>query len=272
MNIYIIALLLTLLSPPTLGDIPLDPETYQKWLRVSSLDASALPTAYDARNEGIVTSVKNQGACGSCWAFAVTGALESHLLKQGSTAGNDLSEQQQVSCNTDMYGCYGGSMLALRYWEDTGPLHERDFPYTATESPCIETTSRQLPIRIVDWHTVPRTAESLKRSLFTYGPSYFRFYVREDFFPFWDTAEPGEVYRNHTLPLLGSHAVLLIGWDDDKHALLCKNSWGISGPNGDGTFWIAYRGHAYDLNFGMANFSIVENWVAFLPLIYNPRQ
>ena len=50
--------------------------------------------------------------------------------------------------------------------------------------------------------------------------------------------------------------MLLIGWDDAKGAFLCKNSWGPGGPNGDGTFWIAYAGHAYDLGFGMANFSL----------------
>jgi hypothetical protein len=55
--------------------------------------------------------------------------------------------------------------------------------------------------------------------------------------------------------LLGGHAVLLISWDDDKEAYLCKNSSGeTGGPNGDGTFWIAYAGHTRDLEFGMVNF------------------
>jgi hypothetical protein len=53
--------------------------------------------------------------------------------------------------------------------------------------------------------------------------------------------------------------VLLIGWDDAKGAYLCKNSWGTDGgPNSDGTFWIAYEGHATDLGFGMSNFSLTS--------------
>lgn len=268
--LYVVAVLLILLSPPypRFGDIPLDPEIYQRWLRISSLDIETLPAAYDARDEGIVTEAKDQGACGSCWAFAVVGAVESHLLKQGRTIGNDLSEQQQVSCNEDMWGCLGGGQTAARYWEEKGPVHEGDFPYTATDSACLETVSNQLPVRITDWHTVPKTTADFKASLFAYGPSYFGLAVRADFLTFWKTAKPGEVYQNRTESLLGGHAVLLIGWDDGKGAFLCKNSWGISGPNGDGTFWIAYEGHAYDMDFRMSNFSIAEGWASFFPLIY----
>ena len=97
-----------------LGDIPLDPETYQKHLKVWPRDMATdyLASAYDARDEGIVTSAKNQGSCGSCWAFASVGAMESHLLKAFEFGPTDLSEQQQVSCNTSMSGCCGGSSSA----------------------------------------------------------------------------------------------------------------------------------------------------------------
>ena len=64
---------------------------------------------------------------------------------------------------------------------------------------------------------------------------------------------------NEAKSLEGGHAVLLIGWDDWKQAFLCKNSWGNGGPNGDGTFWIAYSGHANNLGFGMANFSVTSS-------------
>ena len=104
-----------------LGDIPLSPEAYEKHLKKIPRDMAtieaALPNSYDARDLGIVTSPKDQGNCGSCWAFASAGALESHLLRAGMEVQDpDLSEQQQVSCNESMWGCEGGNSYALLYW------------------------------------------------------------------------------------------------------------------------------------------------------------
>ncbi|WLE98125.1 MAG: C1 family peptidase [Candidatus Electrothrix communis] len=244
-----------------LGDIPLPEEIYKKNLKVTAMDmASALDPSYDARDESIVTSPKNQGSCGSCWAFASVGALESHLLKAYGVGPEDLSEQQQISCNTAMWGCSGGSSNAIRFWEDnasegSGPVDETYFPYTTSDTTtCQNAEGEQLNYRVTGWHTVAAT--DFKNSLSTYGPSYWRYDVYGDFYTYWNNGQPGEVYVNSTSDYQGGHAVLLIGWDDSKGAYLCKNSWGNGGPNGDGTFWIAYTGHVNDLGFGMANFSL----------------
>ncbi len=246
-----------------LGDIPLDPLTYQKYLKVrSEADMlETLPTSYDARDEGIVTSIRDQGDCGSCWAFASVGAMESHMLKQyGPGPTDDFSEQQQVSCNRAMSGCAGGTSAAIRYWQNTGPLDEECFPYNVEEpddtTECIEDECAQFGYRVVNWHTVPANPEDFKASLYEEGPSYWRYDVYNDFYNFWNHGAPGEVYINADSTLVGGHAVLLIGWDDAKGAYLCKNSWGEGGPNGDGTFWIAYDGHVNNLGFGMANFNL----------------
>lgn len=240
-----------------LGDIPLNPEIYKKHMKVWAMEmAEFLPSAYDARIEGIVTEAKNQGQCGSCWAFASVGAMESHILKANGSS-QDLSEQQQVSCNISMWGCDGGSSNAIRYWEQEGPNDEWCFPYTANDSTACNENCTQLGYRVIGWHTVG--PNDFKNSLYTYGPSYWRYDVYDDFYDYWSNGNPGEVYVNQTgsTSYVGGHAVLLIGWDDTKGAYLCKNSWGTTGgPNGDGTFWIAYSGHANDLRFGMANFSL----------------
>lgn len=245
-----------------LGDIPLDPATYQQYLKTPSLaTADELPAAYDARDEGIVTSAKNQGGCGSCWAFASAGALESHLLKTFGAGPQDVSEQQQVSCNTAQAGCGGGSSDAPRYWQSKGALYEACFPYSASDdTPCGEAQCEQMRFRVVNWHTVLQSTAGFKTSLKTYGPSYWRYDVYSDFGTYWNTGSPGDVYVNTAGGTYqGGHAVLLVGWDDAKGAFLCKNSWGATaGPNGDGTFWIAYSGHANNLRFGMSNFSVAR--------------
>ena len=247
-----------------LGDVPLDPETYQKHLKVYPMSmtmALALPSAYDARDDAIVTSAKDQGGCGSCWAFASVGAMESHLQKAYTWGLEDLSEQQQVSCNTGQNGCSGGSLTAPRFWETTGPTRESCFGYTTSAGTLCSVGSgcTQLVPRVVDWHTVG--SSSFKTSCYNDGPSYWRYDVYQDFQDWWNSASPGDVYVNQNSDegndRRGGHAVLLIGWDDGKGAYLCKNSWGASdGPNGDGTFWIAYSGHYNGLVFQMSNFSL----------------
>jgi len=246
-----------------LGDIPLPPEVYQRHLKIKTdraIEYVELPAAYDARDEGIITPAKNQGSCGSCWAFACVGAMESHMLKAFNFGPNDLSEQQQVSCNTSMWGCSGGNSSAIRYWEQKGALFESCFPYMATESTiCKEDSCDQTNYRVINWHTVSATTADFKISLFEDGPSYWRFDVYNDFYTYWSSGAPGDVYINASDTYEGGHAVLIIGWDDSKGAFLCKNSWGSTrGPNGDGTFWIAYSGHLQGLNFGMSNFNVIS--------------
>lgn len=248
-----------------LGDIRLPRDVYEKHLRVyAETVREGLPSAYDARNEGIVTPAKNQGYCGSCWAFASVGAMESHLLKKFGFGPEDLSEQEQVSCNGNMWGCCGGTASAIRYWETNGPIYETCFPYGDFSTscpirwtlPCSDSEGcEELVYRVVGWHTVDGT--QFKASLYNNGPSYWRFDVYSDFFTFWNGGSIDQVYVQKGGVYEGGHAVLLIGWDDSKGAYLCKNSWGEnSGPNHDGTFWIAYTGHIEDLGFEMSNFDV----------------
>lgn len=241
-----------------LGDIPLDDATYQLFMKPVVKDrVDMLPSSYDARDDGIVSPAKDQGICGSCWAFASVGAMESHLKKQYNVGLEDLSEEQQSQCNTAMWGCDGGYSTAIQYWEKNGPVTEACYPYTATDGNCSQSCV-EMDYRVTDFYTVTQTVTGFKQSLYDDGPSYWSFIVYSDFPDFWDHGNPGDVYQNDADSYAeGGHAVLIIGWDDAKGAFLCKNSWGeTGGPNNDGTFWIAYSGHSYGLGFGMANFTL----------------
>ena len=265
-----------------LGDNPLDEWTYQRYLKILAI--KALPGSYDARDDGIVTSAKDQGSCGSCWAFASVGAFESHLLKEFAVEPKDLSEQQQVSCNLSMGGCCGGNMTALQWWQTQGAIKETCFPYGESSTicpptyrtvPCGDSSGcRQLLYRVTNYHTINTASpDQVKTSLYNDGPSYFRFDVYSDFSNFWSSGSPGEVYVNGPdTTERGGHAILIIGWDDNKGAYLFKNSWGTGGPNGDGTFWMAYSGHAHDLNFQMANFDLSLWSEAYKLLFKNPSE
>jgi C1A family cysteine protease len=248
-----------------LGDVAVDDAFYdQHVVQHDTLQLLAapgwetLPPAFDARERRWVTPAKNQGSCGSCWAHAAVGTMESRLLKEGYPAF-DLSEQQLISCNTDMDGCCGGSGQSLMFYKTNRPWREQDAPYAEMGTACPVQRTREsadfsgitgIGYLATSFYTIDRTNEAMKQSLVTHGPFYFRYDVYDDFYGYWSDGSEADSYLQKTGSRQGGHAVLLIGWSDTRKSWLIKNSWGPStGPNKDGTFWIRYDGHANDLKF-----------------------
>jgi len=103
----------------------------------------------DHKADGRMHDVKNQGSCGSCWAFGAMTALEGALaVKDDTTNPKRLSEQEGVDCsnyntttkfgkNYGNYGCGGG--LEYNHWDfakDHGIMYDSDYPYTARDDSC----------------------------------------------------------------------------------------------------------------------------------------
>jgi len=110
-------------------------------------DDAVLNTAeeVDWVQKGMVTPVKNQGQCGSCWSFSATGAIECNYAIQNNGDLNSLSEQQLVDCAKWRYGCNGcsgGQMTgAMQYAANEGGLClESEYEYTATDGVCEAST------------------------------------------------------------------------------------------------------------------------------------
>ena len=139
--------------------------------------AAGLPSSYDWRTLGGTTPVKDQGNCGSCWAFATVAPLESQIkLQCGSTV--DLSEQYLVSCNLDGWGCSGGwwahdyHLDTARSGEQPGAVLESAFPYVAKDASC--GSSHQHPYKISNWTYISGqptpSVQAIKQAVHTYGP------------------------------------------------------------------------------------------------------
>ena len=204
------------------------------------LAGDAFPPAFDLRTGGFVTPVKDQGACGSCWAFATMGSLESTILVAGGTA-RDLSENNLKDYHGFDWGpCEGGnvgiSQAYLSRW--SGPVSESDDPYHDWDDR-VTPPPQYPPQYYVRESLTFATPSDIKNALMTDGGLYTSMY--------WDGAYYRASDYTYYCPVSGgNHGVTMVGWDDTKvtaaptpGAWLIENSWGAGWGN-QGYFWMSY--------------------------------
>lgn len=126
--------------------------------------------SFDWRTANGATPVRNQGACGSCWAFSTLGAFEG-AFRIKNNVSPDSSEQDLLDCNPWGYSCLGG-WWAFQHLIDTGIAREAVYPYTAAQGTC--KTSVVRPCKATVWGYVSSSAipsvSSLKQAMCQYGP------------------------------------------------------------------------------------------------------
>jgi C1A family cysteine protease len=222
-------------SSYSLGYIPLedDNEFIQKIITLPS-PAGTLPTTFDWRNykDGDwTTPIRDQGSCGSCWAFGAIGALEAaiNIEYNDSTVDIDLSEQYLVSCGPG-HGCEGGWAQRSFQWmiNTGGALPESCFPYEASDLPCdqkcADWESLLLPVKDY-WTAEYPSDEEIKQALIDYGPLVADTAVYDDWYRY-----RGGVYVHPQTPDESendiNHQPVIIGYNDDEQCWIIKNSWG----------------------------------------------
>mmetsp|Transcript_86497 Transcript_86497/g.242159 ORF Transcript_86497/g.242159 Transcript_86497/m.242159 type:complete len:362 (+) Transcript_86497:96-1181(+) len=206
-----------------------------------------LPAHLDWREKGVISEVKNQGHCGSCWTFSTVGCLEAHLaLKYDAWRAPRLSEQQLVECAQafDNHGCEGGlPSHAFEYVRSAGGLStEFSYPYKGVDGPCpfnqTETPAPFTPTSAGIGAQVPGGAvnltqgdeDALKFYLATRGPVSVAFQVASDFRHYSSGVYTSQVCKNG--PMDVNHAVLAVGYGVDLASGVeywtIKNSWDYS--------------------------------------------
>jgi len=175
----------------------------------------------DWTTKGAVTPVKNQGQCGSCWAFSTTGGLEG-AWQISSGMLTSMSEQFFVDCSKQNSGCNGGLMdYAFSFAKSQNVATESSYPYTARDGSCKSSYSTAIPAGGVTGYTDVSNSASALKSALDNGPVSVAIEADQS------------VFQQYTGGVITSgcgsqldHGVLAVGYDGNT--IKVKNSWGSS--------------------------------------------
>lgn len=210
----------------------------------------ALPTAYNSRDNGRNTKIKNQGTLNTCWAVAATTAMESSLMPGESVvlSPEHLADNHGYNKGLSDGGAYTMAMAYLAAWK--GPVLEEQDAYG--DGIAVEGLT---PYKHVQEMQMLReyAPEKIKRAVYNWGGVQSSIYMDME-----DTSYSSVYFSNlnqaycYNGEEAANHDIVIVGWDDnypaenftadvsDNGAFLCQNSWGEGFGNG-GLFWISYE-------------------------------
>jgi C1A family cysteine protease len=185
----------------------------------------SLPASVDWNAAGACTPVKNQGQCGSCWAFSTTGSVEGISFISTGTLPS-LSEQQLVDCSgaEGNQGCNGGLMdQGFQYIIDNkGITTESAYPYTATDGTC-SAAGKPVAATLTSFTDVPANSETALETAIVQQPVSVAVEADQDVFQFYTSG-----VMTSTCGTALDHGVLAVGYGTDAGSdyYKVKNSWG----------------------------------------------
>jgi C1A family cysteine protease len=186
------------------------------------------PGSFDWRSQGVVTGIKNQGQCGSCWSFSTTGNIEG----QNAIAGRgliSLSEQELVSCDTTDSGCSGGLPTNAFQWLISAQggqiVTEASYPYVSGNgyAPGCALGGQTVGATIAGFNYVTQSEGAMINWLVAHGPISIGVDAET-----WQTYSGGVMSNCYGTSL--DHAVLIVGYNTDASPpyWIVKNQWGVS--------------------------------------------
>jgi len=201
--------------------------------KVAAVSNVQLPTSIDWRDQNAINPVRDQGQCGSCWAFSAVGAMEPRIFIKGIDKNGllKLSEQQLVDCAGGSYGnegCNGGDMgAAFQYAQDYGMMNRTDYPYTAQDGNCAynaDKVNKGKPSG--NTQVTPNSALALKTAIAD-GPVSVAIEADTFVFQFYS----GGILNSAACGTNLDHGVVAIGYGVDPtkgEYYIVRNSWGAS--------------------------------------------